>query len=345
MRWLAYLMFLCAVLEIATRFLVDRGWIARLLQGDYDPAWRWEWYERHLHTGTNIYYGFDAFDPVLGWKLQPNLRNAPMYDGKQVNSNSRGLRGTSEYRYTKDPSGRLRVLVIGDSYTFGDGLDDHETYAAQLGPRMPGAEVINMGIHGYGHDQILLYFQREGFKYHPDIVVLGFVYYDLDRNLLGFRDYAKPHFNLTDDKLLPDTTYIPAPEDMMDKIRERSYFLDLLTIIREKTESRMGWRQERKEELGRALLNKLADEIIATGAKPVFVYIPTGEEIFDPRRSENWENFFLRFAGHRKDVACFSLRDALRQKKNQLKFNGHWGPQTNGFIADSLAVELGKLVR
>jgi hypothetical protein len=40
---------------------------------------------------------------------------------------------------------------------------------------LPHTEVINMGVHGYGHDQMLILFGEEGVKYEPDIVILGFL--------------------------------------------------------------------------------------------------------------------------------------------------------------------------
>ncbi|MBU1849701.1 MAG: hypothetical protein KKH40_03155, partial [Nanoarchaeota archaeon] len=35
-------------------------------------------------------------------------------------------------------------------------------------------EVINLGVSGYGTDQELILLQKEGLKYNPDVVILGF---------------------------------------------------------------------------------------------------------------------------------------------------------------------------
>jgi hypothetical protein len=59
-----------------------------------------------------------------------------------------------------------------------------------------GTEVLNLGVHGYGHDQMLLYLREEGLRYRPDVVLLGFVQIDMPRNQLSFRDYAKPRFGV-----------------------------------------------------------------------------------------------------------------------------------------------------
>jgi hypothetical protein len=67
------------------------------------------------------------------------------------------------------------------SFTFGQEVGDDETWSCFLQNLLPGSEVINFGVQAYGHDQMLLYLQEEGIKYHPDIVILGFVSMDMRR--------------------------------------------------------------------------------------------------------------------------------------------------------------------
>jgi hypothetical protein len=107
-----------------------------------------------------------------GWTLMPNLRHVQLPDGTVVSSTSRGIRGTKEYTYDK-PADALRILTVGDSFTFGEQVRDDQTWSYYLQNLLPGSEVLNFGVHGYGHDQMLLYLREEGIKYHPDIVILG----------------------------------------------------------------------------------------------------------------------------------------------------------------------------
>ncbi len=79
---------------------------------------------------------------------------------------------------------KIRIAVLGDSFTFGEEISDDETYSARLEQIIPNSEVLNFGNHGYGHDQMLIYFRSEVRRYRPDIVVLGFVPMDMQRNLL-----------------------------------------------------------------------------------------------------------------------------------------------------------------
>jgi hypothetical protein len=69
------------------------------------------------------------------------------------------------------PAGAPRLLVLGDSVTFGAGVADDETFAHLLGRR--GLTVANFGVPGWGIDQSLLRFEREGAAFRPTVVALN----------------------------------------------------------------------------------------------------------------------------------------------------------------------------
>ena len=63
----------------------------------------------------------------------------------QIHINSLGLRGPET---TQAPSGP-RVLCLGDSFTFGEFVDDDQTLPAHLSARLPApVEVLNAGVLG-----------------------------------------------------------------------------------------------------------------------------------------------------------------------------------------------------
>ena len=154
-----------------------------------DAIWRIWWIKRHKKRNVDVFFSFDLYHPRRGWSLKPNVRGLEVFPGMIVNSNSKGVRGITEFPYERTGK-KPRILVLGDSFTFGDEVSDHETYPYFLQQLLPDSEVINLGVHGYGHDQMLLYFLEEGEKYTPDIVILGFYSGDMDRNMLSFRDYV-----------------------------------------------------------------------------------------------------------------------------------------------------------
>src|SRR5262245_26647449 len=59
-------------------------------------------------------------DPELGWRMRPNYRS------ELANHDEQG------FRFTTQGDGP-RALVVGDSFSYGLGVADHETYASQLG--------------------------------------------------------------------------------------------------------------------------------------------------------------------------------------------------------------------
>ena len=135
---------------------------------------------------------------MLGWRPKPGIQVRSTQPGSYdvtVTTNADGLRGRRTIGRERTP-GVTRIAVFGCSQTFGSGVEDDETFSARLAVSLRGVEVLNFGVHGYGTDQMLLRWEREGVAYAPDVVVLAFAYYHLDRNITGFRFYAKPHFIL-----------------------------------------------------------------------------------------------------------------------------------------------------
>jgi hypothetical protein len=104
----------------------------------------------------------------------------------QFTVNSQGFRGERDFAYERDGSA-LRVIVLGDSHTQGFEARQDHTYAAviekYLNSRGLEAEVINAGITGFSTAEEAVFLEYEGFKYNPDVVVLGFFANDLEDNI------------------------------------------------------------------------------------------------------------------------------------------------------------------
>ena len=66
--------------------------------------------------------------------------------------NARGFR---DVEFPAKKAGSPRVLVIGDSFPMGLVVPPDETFPKQLGQLLPGLEVLNLGVQGYGPDQEL----------------------------------------------------------------------------------------------------------------------------------------------------------------------------------------------
>jgi hypothetical protein len=285
-----------------------------------------------------VFYSFDALDPTKGWISKPSIRNMEVFDHKILNTNSRGLRGEKDFSYERDPN-KLRILILGDSFTFGDEVSDNETYSYYLQRMIPDAEIINMGVHGYGHDQMLIYLKEEGVKYKPDIVIFGFLPMDMSRNLLNFRDYAKPKFVITNDSLRITGYPIPRPGDILkwNWLRPRLY--DIWSILRHKARVGSGLYERQINEVTKRILSEMAVTVDKVGAVPVFIYLPASNEISDRRVLTEGERFLFSWCDEKNIAHCFSTRSYFVDKINQddpLNRIGHWSPLEHFTVAKAI---------
>jgi GDSL-like Lipase/Acylhydrolase family len=155
---------ICAVfVEFYVRAVVDDG-----LQFDLE-MWK---YARDLKR--------IADNPLIGHEHVPN--SAAHLMGVDVKINSNRLRDR-EIPYQRDPS-RRRILMLGDSITFGWGVPVDETSAKRIerlsATRSPAVEVINAGVGNYNTIMEVEYFLQQGYKFQPDIVILNYFINDAE---------------------------------------------------------------------------------------------------------------------------------------------------------------------
>jgi len=119
-------------------------------------------------------------DADLGWRLRPGIR---LWGGVKVSINGKGLCGP-EIPYSRDAS-KPRILYLGDSVTFGFRLSKYDqAYPFRIQSQLEkelGREVetVNTAVDGYSQWQEHLVLEREGVRYEPDIVILGFILNDV----------------------------------------------------------------------------------------------------------------------------------------------------------------------
>lgn len=119
-------------------------------------------------------------DPALIFTLQPNQRGFSA--DKEILINERGLRGPV-VPYERVP-GTKRILLLGDSLAFGFGVRDDEVVSERIRVLLDGvgirSEVINTGVSSYNTEQEVAYYEREGHRYAPDVVIVGVCWNDLN---------------------------------------------------------------------------------------------------------------------------------------------------------------------
>src|SRR5262245_17512129 len=118
--------------------------------------------------------GFYESDATRGQRLSPGYRG--WFAGVPVEVTALGFRDSRQYALEKSP-GTFRILVLGDSVTFGHGATYETTYPYLVEQRLrtwrPDVnwQVWNLGVPGYNTRQELSYLQEVGPAYKPDLVV------------------------------------------------------------------------------------------------------------------------------------------------------------------------------
>jgi lysophospholipase L1-like esterase len=172
-----------------------------------------------------------VYSPEYGWALRRGFIGKTR-DGRTVRINRRGFRGPEP---EEGGPGRRRVLLLGDSLTFGTGVEDAETFASRLAAAAPSLEPLNLGVSGYGTDQELLLLEREGFALSPAAVVLNVcVGNDVFDNALPVYLYdgvtPKPYFTADGEALVlhDDHVRLRGPALLARHLVERSLAFDAL---------------------------------------------------------------------------------------------------------------------
>ncbi len=108
--------------------------------------------------------GFLRYDETLGWRLSPHWSGRHRYAGFDVTY----AVDASSFRQDPGPApeqARSQVLFFGDSFTFGLGVADTETFVARLNSPSSkptsASRSINCGVPGYSTDQQVLLAEAE----------------------------------------------------------------------------------------------------------------------------------------------------------------------------------------
>jgi hypothetical protein len=138
---------------------------------------------------TNELFSAAGTDPavfqestLIPWTLKPNATAhfvALDFD-TEVTINSFGLRDKN--RTLEKDNNTYRILILGDSFTYGFGVNNNESYPAVLEELLnkPDSdtelefEVWNAGFaSGYTEDTFYLYLREVGLQFHPDMIIVG----------------------------------------------------------------------------------------------------------------------------------------------------------------------------
>jgi lysophospholipase L1-like esterase len=287
--------------------------------------------------------------PTRGWAMVPAQDHFTYKH--EVRVNALGLRGAEVG--AKAP-GERRVLFLGDSLTYGQGVAEEDTVpgalerelAARTGTRW---SVVNAGHRAYDTPQELALLEEHGATIQPDVVLLGWYWNDVNErpiqatfeNLTQRGEIAFDTGNTVEGldrlawrakQLVRSSALVMVVHDAFSskgKPYEPDYF--------EKGLTRLGRYLERF----RAFAEKL-------GAAPVFVQYPDPARLSGAGATGPYDERALGLARER-NVPVIELLPALRPlyeargRAPTLPFDGHYDGEANRAMAAHLAAELLRL--
>jgi hypothetical protein len=216
------------------------------------------------------------WDPHTNYRLRPDLDIA-FATGEfttHIRTNADGLRDEPW-----DPAeARPVIVLVGDSFVFGHGVEASETFGAGLQRRFgTAARVVNSGHPGWDTWRELAWLRAEGPRFRPSVVLVGFVLNDVLANSGEFR------FAPTATGWLRHLPF-PAVGAMLEYVLSDPTFvlfrlgfdvphgrIDHLACLREEACER-GWTATQ------TALAEMVAEIRRQGATPLLVHLPTRPE-------------------------------------------------------------------
>lgn len=265
-----------------------------------------------------------AYDARLGWTNRP---------GVHVRTGVTSTVDDARHRVTRPPGqrGAGTIVLLGDSFTYGDEVADEETWAWKLAERS-GREVINLGVLGYGLDQMLLRGQEEVPALHPDLIVVSVNALEVLRTGMAWDAWRKPTFSLVDGALVPSGP-VPSPA-LAAAERSPLRTRDVLAIWRERATGPI----QHPEALA-PLTSALLDGLAALGPT-LFAWQTLPEEI--PKeglrpRSGVWPHFVAWDRAHPgQSIDSTATMVELKRQDIPITRGAHWTPEVHDAWAAAL---------
>jgi hypothetical protein len=254
------------------------------------------------------------YDPELGWVSLPNVDIPDMYGpGRYLRTNSLGFRSDAEITVAV-PEGRVRIICSGNSFTYGQGVANDETWCHGLAALDERLETVNLGQPGYGVDQMFLRYSRDGVPIHHSIHLFAFVHGDLDR--MGRRDqygYGKPVLRLENGELVTDNVPVPRFKWWVNRTVQRA---DLRTLdlgrrlmARLSSGTAAGSSEEKVRPVAFEVFREIKAVSLENGVVPVIVFFPTQRELEGESSWRLWVTETMRTLG----MPLIDLTPALRE--------------------------------
>ena len=174
------------------------------------------WYQQSINNSSKGDPGLLRYDARLGWTLTPNWQGRHQHHDFDVRYtiNKYGYRG--QFPNDLQHKDRIRIAIIGDSFSFGLGVNDDDTFTTQLNRQQSHIAFLDFSVPGYSTDQQLLLMESRLDRFQADeYILMIYLANDILDIMLPYplqTEQAKPYFSLDDDRQLV-LKNVPTPRD------------------------------------------------------------------------------------------------------------------------------------
>lgn len=288
-----------------------------------------------------------AKDPQLGYVPKAGFASRDNHWGTLVSIDADGLRRNGP---NPPPPGERVVVCVGDSFTFGDEVDDDASWPAQLEQAI-AKPVKNGGVFGYSFAQTALRAEQLLPRIAADALVVSLIPDDVKRCEQSKRYSEIPWFDVAGDELVlrnvpvPDSDRSELDRQWVRRLLGHSALCDTIcwnvAPVWWAGGAREAWVHPRP--FGRTivakLLARLQAQCRARGVRLLLVL----QDVAEPSAEGREDGRAVVAAAAALGIETLDLQaefDALAAREPELKqrwFVGHMAPAGNAWVAGRIA--------
>lgn len=221
------------------------------------------------------------------------------------------------------------IVLLGDSFAWGYGVNRGEMFADQVERLLPGFQIRNLAISGFGTDQELLALRRFGLDPRPDIVVVQFAVENDIYTILTNDAYnlPKPRFVLLGGTLSLEGVPVPKVANWENESRGSAAKAFLTRNIRLYAWARPRWAALREKVSG--LFGRDPEDVVASRRVRLLATTP------GTRIEEGWRLAEALLAAIHQEAARAGARTVLLEVPDRLQVDDElWEDAVRAFGLD-----------
>jgi len=214
--------------------------------------------------------GLFSIDHDLGWKLNPGKKAIHHTRYFDVVYTTNGLGFRDKPRNVVKDNKTYRILLYGDSLIFGWGVPAEKRFSNLIETQRRPLEIWNLAVPGYGLDQEILSYERDGRSLNADQVIFFVSRSTLSRIRTGYiYDKYKPVFEISPDGKLRLIS-IPRGKSAINSLLYQilsplylPYFVERQLVILKETLNKSSYIKTHRDDTQTRLIGDLEEKILS----------------------------------------------------------------------------------